>query len=62
MKFFTGALVVILLVAIGGLLASLVPGYTVVYAIAIIAALFGLLCILIGYKGCEKEYTVEENS
>ena len=62
MKIFAGALAVVLLVSVGGLLASLFPGYTAVYGIAIAATLFGLLCILVGYKGCEKEYTVEDNS
>lgn len=62
MKFVIGMLAVILLVGVGGLLASIFPGYVAVYAIAVAAAVFGLLCILIGYKGCQKEYVEEDNS
>lgn len=61
MKFVVGALLVILLVGIGGLLASIFPGYVAVYAIAVAAAVFGLICIYVGYKGCKKEY-IEEDS
>ena len=61
MKFVVGVLLVILLVGVGGLLASIFPGYVAVYAMAIAAAIFGLICVFVGYKGCQKEY-VEEDS
>ena len=59
MKFVVGTLLVALLVSIGGLLASLFPGYIAVYGIVIAATVFGLFCIFVGYKGGKKEYIIE---
>ena len=61
MKFVVGALLIVLLVGIGGLLASIFPGNIAICAIAIAASIFGLICVFVGYKGCQKEY-VEDDS